>query len=212
MKRMSLQTSLFQGNSIYLAGINRDQDPEVESRWTHHAGYVRMLSIEPMHPLPPSLIKKRYEEIEKEIDQKRNQFYFTIRKKDTDEAEHGRLLGFVHIFWIEWPNAAGGIRLGIGDPRDWRKGYGGEALALALRYCFNEINLYRLDARIPEYNLAACRLFEKAGFSVETRQREYLERDDRRWDLLHMGLLSEEWARQLRKNGSAGDNHKRGSA
>jgi RimJ/RimL family protein N-acetyltransferase len=212
MKKMNLQTSLFQGHSIYLAGIDRDRDAEVESRWTHQASYVRMLSIEPMHPMPPSIIKKRYEEIEKEIDQKRSQFYFTIHKKDSDEVENGRLLGFVHIFWIEWPNAAGGIRMGIGDPQDWRKGYGGEALALALRYCFNEINLYRLDARIPEYNLAACRLFEKAGFSEETRQREYLKRDGRRWDLIHMGLLNEEWALRTRDNALAGGNHKRGIA
>jgi RimJ/RimL family protein N-acetyltransferase len=208
---MGLQTSLFQGQSIYLAGIDRDQDAEVESRWTHQAGYMRMLSIEPMHPMPASLIKKRYEEIEKEIDQKRNQFYFTIHKKDSGEVENGRLLGFVHIFWIEWPNGAGSIRLGIGNPQDWRKGYGEEALDLALRYCFDEINLFHLNARIPDYNLAARRLFEKVGFYEEIRQREYLERDGRRWDLLHMGLLSEEWALRSRRNLITRTNHKRGT-
>jgi RimJ/RimL family protein N-acetyltransferase len=209
---MSLQTSLFQGQSIYLAGIDRDQDAEVESRWTHQASYMRMLSVEPMHPMPPSSIKKRYEEIEKEIDRRRNQFYFTIHKKDSDEVEDGRLLGFVHIFWIEWPNGAGSIRLGIGNPQDWRKGYGGEALDLALRYCFDEINLYRLDARIPAFNLAAHRLFEKAGFYEETRQREFLERDGQRWDLLHLGLLSEEWALRSGHNQTKPTNHKRGAA
>ncbi len=105
-----------------------------------------------------------------------------------------------------------GLRIGIGDPKDWRKGYGGEALDLALRYCFDEINLFHLDARIPEYNLAARRLFEKAGFSEETRQREYLERDGRRWDLLHLGLQSEEWTLRSRHASSTRTNHKRGKA
>ncbi len=209
---MSLHTSLFQGRLIYLAGIDRDQDAEVESRWTHQASYTRMLSIDPMHPMPPSLIKKRYEEIEKEIEQKRNQFYFTIHKKSSDGVESGRLLGFVHIFWIEWPNGTGNIRLGIGDPQDWRKGYGGEALDLALRYCFDEINLYRLSARIPEFNLVARRLFERAGFYEETRQREYIERDYRRWDLLHLGLLSEEWEPHSRHKPPKRTNNKRGTA
>jgi RimJ/RimL family protein N-acetyltransferase len=209
---MSLQTSLFQGQLIYLAGIDRDRDAEIESRWTHQASYMRMLSIEPLHPRPPSLIKKRYEEIEKEIDQKHNQFYFTIHKKDSGGEEDGRLLGFVHIFWIEWPNGVGNIRMGIGNPQDWRRGYGSEALNLALRYCFDEINLYRLDARIPEYNLAARRLFEKAGFCEETRQREFLERDNRRWDLLHLGLLGEEWALRSRRNPAKRTNNKRGAA
>jgi RimJ/RimL family protein N-acetyltransferase len=209
---MSLQTSLFQGQSIYLAGIDRDQDAEIESRWTHQPSYIRMLSNEPVHPVPPSVIKKRYEEIEKEIDQKRNQFYFTIHKKDSDEGENGRLLGFVHIFWIEWPNGAGSIRMGIGNPQDWRKGYGGEALDLALHYCFNEINLYHLNAQIPEYNLAAHRLFEKAGFYEEIRQREFLERDNRRWDLIHLGLMSEEWAQHSKSDSSKRTNHKRSAA
>jgi RimJ/RimL family protein N-acetyltransferase len=209
---MDLQKSLFQGQSIYLAGIDREHDAEVASRWTHQASYTRMLSAEPLHPMPPSLIKKRYEEIEKEIDQKRNQFYFTIHKKGSGEIENGRLLGFVHIHWIEWPNGVGGLRMGIGDPKDWRKGYGSEALDLTLRYCFDEINLFHLEACIPEYNLAARRLFEKAGFSEEIRQREYLERDGQRWDLLHLGLLSEEWALRYRRNSSTRTNHKRGKA
>jgi RimJ/RimL family protein N-acetyltransferase len=209
---MSLQTSLFQGQSIYLAGIDQEKDAEIESRWTHQPSYIRMLSIEPLHPMPPSAIKKHYEEIEKEIDQKRNQFYFTIHKKDPSEGEKGRLLGFVHIFWIEWPNGVGGLRVGIGDPQEWHKGYGGEALDLALRYCFDEINLFHLEACIPEYNLAARRLFEKAGFSEEIRQREYLERDGQRWDLLHLGLLSEEWELRSRRNLPTSTNHKRGKA
>lgn len=204
---MSLNTSLFQGQSVYLAGIDRDKDAAVESRWTHQAGYVRMLSAEPMHPMPPSLIKKRYEEIEKEIDQKRNQFYFTIRKKSPGNDENGRLLGFVHIYRIEWPNGVGNIRLGIGDPRDWRKGYGGEALDLALRYCFDEINLYRLGASIPEYNQAARSLFEKAGFRQEIRQLEFIERDSRRWDLLFLGLLREEWAKRSMQDKNDGHKH-----
>jgi RimJ/RimL family protein N-acetyltransferase len=207
---MSLQTSLFQGQSIYLAGIDREKDAEVESRWTHQPNYIRMLSSEPVHPMPPSIIKKRYEEIEKEIDQKRNQFYFTIHKKDSGEDENGRLLGFVHIFWIEWPNGAASIRLGIGSPQDWHKGYGGEALDLALRYCFNEINLYRLNAQIPEYNPAARHLFERAGFYEEIRQREFLERDGQRWDLILLGLLSEEWAPRPTYNQTQGRNNQRG--
>jgi RimJ/RimL family protein N-acetyltransferase len=42
------------------------------------------------------------------------------------------------------------------------------------------------------------RFFEKAGFIVEVRRRQALNRDGRRWDLLHLGLLQQEWA----QNGS----------
>jgi RimJ/RimL family protein N-acetyltransferase len=85
------------------------------------------------------------------------------------------------------------VRLGIGDAADRGKGYGSEAIKLLLRYTFEEINLHRLSAAVPEYNLPALRLFDKAGFSIEVRQRQFLHRDGRRWDMLGLGLLRSEW-------------------
>jgi RimJ/RimL family protein N-acetyltransferase len=67
-----------------------------------------------------------------------------------------------------------------------------------LRYAFDELNLYRLTAVIPEYNPVAMQLFSKAGFVEEVRRRKALNRDDKRWDLINLGLLHEEWsARQI---------------
>jgi RimJ/RimL family protein N-acetyltransferase len=83
--------------------------------------------------------------------------------------------------------------LGIGDPGERRKGYGTEVLNLLLRYAFSELNLFRLSAVIPEYNAGALRLFEKAGFLQEVRRRQALNRDGRFWDLIHVGLLRDEW-------------------
>jgi RimJ/RimL family protein N-acetyltransferase len=90
------------------------------------------------------------------------------------------------------------LQMGIGDPQDRKKGYGSQALNLILRYAFEELNLYRLTALVPEYNSDAMRFFEKAGFLVEVRRRQALNRDGRRWDLLHLGLLQDEWV----QNGS----------
>jgi RimJ/RimL family protein N-acetyltransferase len=36
-------------------------------------------------------------------------------------------------------------------------------------------------------------LFTGFGFVEEVRRRQALERDYRRWDLLQLGLLAEEW-------------------
>jgi RimJ/RimL family protein N-acetyltransferase len=64
---------------------------------------------------------------------------------------------------------------------------------MLLGYAFDELNLYRLTAVVPEYNQAALRLFENAGFVQEVRRREAINRDGRRWDLFHLGLLESEW-------------------
>ena len=89
--------------------------------------------------------------------------YFTIHALPTEQAPE-RLIGFVKLFWIEWAHGNGFIQIGIGDPADWNKGYGFDALNLVIRFAFSELNLFRLTARIPAYNLAALALFGKAGF------------------------------------------------
>ena len=188
---MRIDEPLFEGEHICLAPIDHEKDPEIESRWTHDAEYLRLLSADPARPIAPALLKKKYDEIEKEMDEGRKLFYFTIRLR-SDE----RLIGFARLFWIEWSNGTGMIQLGIGDPQDRGQGYGSEALRLLLRYAFAELNLHRLTAFIPEYNKGAMRLFEKAGFIEEVRRRQAIHRDGRRWDMVHMGILRREWKLQ----------------
>lgn len=185
---MKISEPLFESQNICLAPIDYHSDPEVESRWTHDAAYLRMLSPELARPLAPAQIKKDYEAIEKQMDERNNLFYFTIRLRADD-----RLIGFAKIYWIEWSNGTGKVQLGIGDPNDRGKGYGTEALHLLLRYAFSEINLYRLTAFVPEYNHIAQALFARAGFVEEVRRRQALYRDGRRWDDLHLGLLGRDW-------------------
>ena len=199
---MDWNIPLFEGQLIYLASIKPDKDAELESRWTHDAEYQRLLGTDLVRPLSPAQIRKIYTEIEKEMDEKGNQFYFTIRRlpheinaESTNEGEDGAgdLLGFIKLDWIGWSQGAGSVSLGIGEPAERGKGFGSDALRLLLRYAFGELNLYRLGAVIPEYNQVALRLFEKAGFKVEARQREALHRAGSRWDIIRLGLLREEW-------------------
>jgi len=191
---MDIQTQLFEGQLICLAPIDHEKDPEIESKWTHDPEYLRMLSAKPARPLSPAQIKKKYEAIEKEMDESRNTFYFTIRMRGDD-----RLVGFIKLFWVEWTNGNGFVELGIGDANDRGHGYGSEALRLVLRYAFAEINLFRLSVVIPEYNQAALHLFAKAGFVEEVRRREAYQRDGRYWDAIHLGLLREEWEVQVKE-------------
>jgi len=192
---MVIEHSLFEGEHICLGPIDHEKDPEIESRWTHDASYLRLISLDPALPASPAQIKKRYEAIEKEQDEKKDLFHFSVRMRSDD-----RLIGFARLQWIEWSNSAGFVQIGIGDPNDRLHGYGSEALNLSLHFAFDELNLYRLSAIIPEYNTVALHIFCKAGFVEEVRRRQSVNRDGRRWDLIHLGVLHEEWRAQLDKN------------
>jgi RimJ/RimL family protein N-acetyltransferase len=112
--------------------------------------------------------------------------------------EDDRLIGKASIYWIEWSNGNGWVRLGIGSADDRRKGIGTQALRMLLRFAFAELNLFRLTAAVPEYNRGAIALLQKFGFVQEICRRKALERDGRRWDLYIFGLLNEEWQEHAR--------------
>ena len=185
---MDVQLPLFYGKSVCLAPIDPERDAEIESRWTHDAEYLRFLSLNPARPLSPAQVKKKYEALEKSQEEEKDQFYFAVRLCSDD-----RLVGFARIYWIWWPHRSAMVNLGIGDAGDRQRGYGIEALRLLLGYAFDELNLYRVTAIVPEYNQAAMRLFGKAGFVQEVRRREAANRDGCRWDVLHLGILESEW-------------------
>lgn len=188
-----IQTQLFEGSDIRFGPIDHEKDPEIESKWTHDSEFMRMMEINPARPQSAAMVKKQYEKLEKQIDEDKNLRHFTIRAKEED-----RLIGKALIQWIEWTNGNGWVHLGIGSAEDRRKGYGSQALGLLVRFAFAELNLFRVSARIPEYNDAAIALFRKFGFVEEVRRRQALDRDGRRWDLIVFGLLNSEWQNQGR--------------
>ncbi len=186
-----LTDQLFEGQRIRFAPIDVERDAETISKWTHDPEYLRLLSADIVRPLSPAQVKKQYEEMEKDAEKYRNAFNFAIRRREDD-----RLIGLARIFHVEWSHGAGQLQLGIGDPNDRGQGHGGEALRMLLRYAFDEINLYRLSAATLDYNSGAIRFLERAGFQIEVRRRQAVQRDGRRWDVILMGLLRDEWKRE----------------
>lgn len=188
---LDIQTQLFDAQDIRFGPIDHEAHPEIESKWTHDAEFMRLMELKPVRPLSPALVKKQYESIEKQMEEDKNQFYFTIRARDGD-----RLIGKAVVEWIDWTNGNGFLRLGIGAAEDRRKGYGSQALNMLLRYAFGELNLYRVTVVVPAYNEGALGLFQKFGFVEEIRRRKALNRDGEIWDLVGFGLLNAEWREQ----------------
>ena len=68
-----------------------------------------------------------------------------------------------------------------------------DAMKVALRYAFTELNLRRVTLTVFEYNPRAIRSYEKTGFQHEGRLRGALLRDGKRWDMFYMGILCDDW-------------------
>lgn len=184
-----LQTQLFEAQDIRFGPIDHEAHPDVESRWTHDAEFMHLLEWKPIGPLSPAMVKAHYESIEKEIEEQKNLFYFTIRAREDD-----RLIGKALIEYVDWASGNGYLRLGIGEANSRRKGYGSQALSLLLHYAFRELNMYRVTAVVPAYNEGALHLFQRFGFMEEVRRPKAMHHNGEFWDIVSYGLLNAEWS------------------
>ena len=66
-------------------------------------------------------------------------------------------------------------------------------MRIILRYAFSELNLQRVTLDVFEYNQRGIRSYEKAEFIIEGRARGLILREGRRWDVIYMGILRDDW-------------------
>jgi len=177
--------NLFEGKLVRLAGIEPEEVSKSFVQWNRDSEYMRLLDTDPPRLHSSKAIK---EWIEKDIEKQTNMYWFAIRTLEDD-----RLLGDITLSVIDWVQHDAFVGIGIGAREFWGKGYGTDAMRLLLRYGFIELNLRRISLSVFEFNQRALSSYEKAGFRLEGRQRQSMQREGRRWDILYMGILREEW-------------------
>lgn len=181
-----MRLNLFQGQKVRLTAVHSPAEAEVMARWTQDSEFARLLDSGAHRPLSAPDLRERYSEFKPDIEP--DLFLFMLRPLAEDT-----LLGFVGLEDVFGRNGNAWVGIGLGERAYWGRGYGTEAMRLVSRYAFEELGLHRLSLTVFEYNPRAVHSYLKAGFVEEGRLRGYLERDGRRWDLIFMGLLREEW-------------------
>ena len=178
-----LSSNFLQGQRVRLTALAQE-DLKSVARWYQDAGFLRLMDAVPARPKTENELQAWMASAHKAKDG----FLFAIRKVDADQ-----LLGFVELDGILWNQQNGWLGIAIGERADWDQGMGQEAMELALRFIFDELNLHRISLSVFAYNERAIALYEKLGFRREGVQREALYRDGQRYDMIWYGLLCREW-------------------
>ncbi len=186
-----LNTPLFNSARLRLAPVDPEKDAAVESTWTYQLEYAQWLRDQPARPLSTFELKKIYEEALKKVNESNNSFFCSIRLNAGD-----RLIGFLRIPWISWTTGAAPLQLFFGETSDLAA-YGREALDLALRYMFDELNLHHAHATVSSGDTENAAFYETNGFKLEVRMREAIYRGGRYFDRLMYGMLRSEWEASL---------------
>ncbi len=90
---------------------------------------------------------------------------FSILTTDTRE-----LIGHGGLVDIEKERRVAQLRITIGNPAFWGKGFGTEASALMMRYGFETLGCTSLWLRVPIDNERALKSYAKLGFMEEGRE------------------------------------------
>ncbi|MDX2077535.1 MAG: GNAT family protein [bacterium] len=180
---MIYTNNLLKGEKVHLAALNKDDLPTYH-KWFSNTEFLRLLNPDVAMPKTTESELEWYEEASKSKDE----YVFGIRALDDN-----RLLGNCSIFSISESSRNGEVGIYIGEPSEWGKGFGSDAMNVLVRFAFMDLNLHRLELHVFSYNARAISSYEKVGFVGEAVLHEALYRDGIYHDIHIMGILRRDW-------------------
>ena len=108
---------------------------------------------------------------------------FALRK-----ASGPAIIGFVQVTGINAVHRSAELGIRIGDEKNRGQGYGKEALRLALDFCWNHLNLNRVQLVVFKHNSRAIGAYSAAGFRKEGRLKRAAFIDGEWVDLILMAI------------------------
>jgi RimJ/RimL family protein N-acetyltransferase len=185
---MKLTTQLFESEHLILTGYDPDKDSAREAEFTCNLDYAWAMDLDGIpHPLSGFEVKKLREEALKKWGEQGNCYCYSIREKQSD-----LFIGTVVFPWISWKNQDAAFQVSIGDQADDDR-YFAEALHMTLRYAFEELGLNHAVTRLGGHDEVHLAGMQKAGMTIEVRQRQMHFRQGKVWDRFLVGMSRDEW-------------------
>lgn len=113
--------------------------------------------------------------------------------------QDNKIVGEVVINEVDRNNRCGNIRILINKKEDFSKGYGTEAMILALNYGFGMFNLHRIELEAYPFNNRAIHVYEKIGFKREGLRRDGAYYNHKYYDMITMSFLENEFRERYLK-------------
>jgi RimJ/RimL family protein N-acetyltransferase len=170
------------GNSIMLRAIEADDLPMLQ-RWANDPDIQSMLGG--WH-FPVSAQDQR-------------RWFDTLSVNSTNqrfaiEAPEYGLIGTANLVSIDWQNRTAFHGMLLGERVARGRGFAQDTIRTLMRYAFDELELYRLDTDIIEYNSASLSLYtERCGWQKEGVRKGWYFRKGRRWDKIIVGITRDSY-------------------
>ncbi|MGH2444506.1 MAG: GNAT family N-acetyltransferase [Candidatus Limnocylindria bacterium] len=174
-------THIIQSGRVFLRPMERS-DAELYRRWRAHARVATAASLG--RPLSLAEVEVRIGRSAEHEDG----YAFLICLLDDE-----RPIGEASLFALDVAHGNAELGIFIGEPDEWGKGYGTDAVNALVDFGFGELRLERIWLNVWTENERARRSYEKAGFVHEGTLRHDRFEGGRFTDGHIMSLLRDEW-------------------
>ena len=161
-------------------------DAETYRRWRADAEPMALAGFD--EPVPLSLAQVEHR-IARLVDEQGKDYYTFLICLAADE----RPIGEVMLGGLDRVNGSAHVGILIGEPDEWGKGYGTDAVRALVDFGFAELRLERIWLEVGTDNPRAQRSYEKAGFTQEATFRHDRWEGGRYTDGHVMSILHDEW-------------------
>lgn len=176
--------TMYKGKRVTLRAVEQEDIPEI----LRHFNDIEVRRY--LHMITPVSAEEEEKWIQNLTQQRKagTAYLFAI------ELQKPKLfLGVCGLLRLDWIHRSAELGISLNNKQYWGKGLGTEAIHLLVKFGFNTLNLHRISLTVFEDNLRALRVYEKVGFTKTGRQREYIRRMGRYFDLFTMDLLADEY-------------------
>ena len=184
-------THIIQGERVFLRPLEA-ADAELYRRWRADAEPMALAGWRDPAPMSLAQVEARIERLAKE--QGHDLFNFLICLP-ADE----RPIGEVMLADVDRLNGSAELGIFIGEPDEWGKGYGTDAVNALVDFGFGELRLERIWLEVWTENARARRAYEKAGFVYEATLRNDRYEGGRFTSGDVMSILRDEWLALARR-------------
>lgn len=172
---------LIKGQQVYLRPIGED-DIESIARCFQNEEIMYMTGTRNL------LTKEQIKEAIQRFREDTSRYDFAICLIDNDQV-----IGDLAIMEVDLDNKKAMFRIALHSIEHCGRGYGTEAVQLAQKFTFEELDLNRLELQVYSHNSRAIKSYEKVGFNKEGVLRQALFMNDTYSDEIIMSILRDEY-------------------
>ncbi len=172
------------GEKIKLRPLEKDDLKSIMKYWNTYESRIGLGLLIPMS----SMMEAEFIEMVHNKAKNGTGYIFAI-----EDVVSGDFLGTCGIDDINNISRSAELGIAIHNPDNHGKGYGTDTMRCLLKFCFNILNLHRVELWVMEYNERAIHVYEKVGFKEVGRKRDAHFLQGMYHDVIVMDILEEEF-------------------